>query len=677
MTAAARGLLAPALLLVALPAAAQTSFPMITHALPVAVQRGTTADVTVSGQMDFAGAYKVLVGGTGVTATVVPEPAAKPPVRAVRLRVTAAADAPPGVREFRIATALGVSSLGQLLVVDDPVVLEAAAGGMPQPIPVPCVVCGRTETAENVDSYRFTATAGRVLTFEVFAARLQDKIHDLQKHADPLVSVCDAAGRELAADDDGAFADPVLAFRVPRDGEYVVKVRDAKYDGDPRWAYALAVTDRPYAVQPFPLGVPAGKPFAARPVLAGGGAAEWPLVAPAEPGVHTLTHTPPGGRASNPVPVVATRVPVIEEREPNDAPAEATPLPVPGGANGRVGRPRDLDHYRFKGAKGQPVTLTVYARRFGTPLRSRLDSVLDVVTPAGRVLATNDDAVGKDAALTFAPPADGEYVVRVRDLNNKGGDAWGYYLEADLARPDFALKADPSKAMVGPGSRMAWFVQVTRLNGFAGPVKVAVEGLPPGLSASPLTVPPAMTQGVVVLSAAADAKPDAAAVRVVGTADVAGTPTTRVATPVEEIYLPGGGRGRFDAGMPAAAVTGPSDVLDVAVTPAKVVLKPGQEVRLDVTVRRRADYDKPLTLDVPLRHLGQVFATPLPPGVTMVDGKSKTLLGTGSPGRVVLRAAADAPPCADVPVCVQAFVPINFVVKLGYSSPPILLSVTK
>ena len=88
-------------------------------------------------------------------------------------------------------------------------------------------------------------------------------------------------------------------------------------------------------------------------------------------------------------------------------------------------------------------------------------------------------------------------------------------------------------------------------------------------------------------------------------------------------------------------------------------------------------YDKAVTLDVLLRHLGSVYGNPLPPGVTMVDGKSKTLLGTGSTGHIVLKADADAAECTDVPVCVQGFVSINFVVKIGYASEVIWLSVKK
>src|SRR5688500_14970767 len=102
------------------PAWAQTSYPMITHTSPVAVQRGQWVEVTVEGQMNFAGAYKVLFDGTGVAAEVV-APAApkddgsrKAPTRSVKLKVTADADAPLGVRDFRIASSLGISSIGQL-----------------------------------------------------------------------------------------------------------------------------------------------------------------------------------------------------------------------------------------------------------------------------------------------------------------------------------------------------------------------------------------------------------------------------------------------------------------------------------------------------------------------------------------------------------------------------------
>src|SRR5262249_44586168 len=150
-----------------------------------------------------------------------------------------------------------------------------------------------------------------------------------------------------------------------------------------------------------------------------------------------------------PVAFLASPLPQVLEQEPNDTPDKATRVTIPCGINGRIGAPRDLDHFVFAAKKGQALRFEVKARRFGTPRRSSLDSVLDVMDQKGAVLATNDDTFGKDAALVFAPPADGDYVLRVRDLNSKGGPTAVYHVEADFARPDFTLRCDPDKAMIG------------------------------------------------------------------------------------------------------------------------------------------------------------------------------------------------------------------------------------
>src|SRR5262249_41134008 len=151
----------------------------------------------------------------------------------------------------------------------------------------------------------------------------------------------------------------------------------------------------------------------------------------------------------------------------------------------------------------------------------------------------------------------------------------------------------------------------------------------------------------------------------------------RPATPKQEIYFPGGGRGLFDVGLQGVAVTEASGILKVEVSAGKVRLKPGEEGRIDVALQRRKGYGKGVWLEVVLQHVGRVFGNPLPPGVTVVPGKSKTLLGTASKGHVVLKAAANAAPIEDVPVSVLCHVSINFVVKVSYSSPPILVTVTK
>src|SRR5262249_10124820 len=108
-----------------------------------------------------------------------------------------------------------------------------------------------------------------------------------------------------------------------------------------------------------------------------------------------------------------------------------------------------------------------------------------------------------------------------------------------------------------------------------------------------------------------------------------------------------------------------------------ITLKPGQEVRIDVTLVRRADYDKGVSLDIPHQHLGSIFGNPLPPGVTIDQGKSKTLLANTSKAHITTKAAANAAPIDNVPIAVLAHVSINFVVKISYSSQPILVTITK
>src|SRR5262245_2537025 len=645
----------------------QTPFPMVTHGTPVAVQRGTTAEVTVEGQMNFSGVASVLFEGAGLTAEVVPGPPpkdAKARVGSAKLKVTAAADAPLGPREFRLVSPLGLSTVGQLVVAADPVVVETANNNSTATatlLPVPGVASGRIEAVEDVDTYKIHLDAGQTLTVEVYGARLQDKIHDLQKHLDPLLTLLDGQGRELAANDDYFFADPLLTYTATASADYFIQVRDAKYDGDARWAYALLATTKPYAAHLFPMAGNPEQQIAVEPISPAAAVPAVPLTVPAEAGLQTV-QLPINGELSNPVAFVVSPLPQVAEQEPNDTPAQAQRLNLPCGVNGRIGKPRDLDYFAFKGEKGKAVRFEVKARRFGTPLQSALDSILEVLDEKGRILAANDDdpTTGKDALLTFTPPAVGDYLLRLRDLNSKGGPAFVYYLEADYAKPDFLIRCDGARAHVGPGGRTAWYVHVVRQNGFAGPVKVDVHDLPPGVTASPLTIPPTMAQGLVVVTADKDATVGAAsAVRVVGTASRPdGSEITHTATANEEIYLPGGGRGRFDVTLHAVAVTGPSDVADVKVTPAAVTLKPGGEVRLDVTVERRAEFDKGVVLDVALRHLEQVIDTPLPPGVTVDYNKSKTLLGNGNTGHIVLKAAPDAAAVENVPVSVVAYVSI-------------------
>jgi hypothetical protein len=664
-------------------ARAQTSYPMLSRVEPTALQRGTTAEVTISGTGNFAGAWQILCEAPGLSGEVSgeagPGQGTRPAKPSIKARLSVAADAPLGPREIRVATPQGSSSVGLVVVVNSPVAAEAddkandqIAGA--QVLSIPVTATGSIGKSEDVDWYAFEAAAGQRVTIRAWGNRLENKIHDLQMHFDPILLLHDGNGRELAADDNHDFADPMLSYECKEAGRYLLQIRDTTYAGNANWTYVLEVTSGPYATSVFPLAVNPG----ATATLRAEGAnfdpeqtivVDVPDGTPRGPWLTSLA-TKQGPTLA--VPLVVTALPVV--REESDAPAEpaqAQPLAIPAAMSGRLGAGGDIDEYRIEAKKGQIYAFEVIARRAG----AATDPVLRILNDKGGTLAEADDTFGKDPRLEWTAPADGPFVVQVADLHSRGGAEFGYVLEAEAARPDFVLTCDPDKLNVGPDGRVPVFVQVTRRNGFSGPVRLDWDGLPEGVTASPLVIGASMTQGVMIISAAHEVMPAAALVSLRGKAETADGPIVRSASPKQEIYMPGGGRGVYGVNTLALTVTDPSDIT-VEAKPETITLTPGGSATIDVTVTRRKDFDKGVNLAVILSHLGGVHGNPLPPGVTVADSGNKTLLGpTETAGKIVLRAAANAAPCEDVPIVVMGHVSINFVVKTAYASKPIAVSV--
>lgn len=156
-------------------ASAQQSYPMLMSLKPVAVQAGTTASCEVQSRYTMAGAHQVLVTGGHVSAEVVPPPEPKAgekpkDVTKLELKFTVAPEAQPGVREFRLVTPQGVSTVGQLVIVRDPVIVEAKDNDVrekAQHITLPAVLAGALEKREDFDFYKFQVEAGSAWTFHV------------------------------------------------------------------------------------------------------------------------------------------------------------------------------------------------------------------------------------------------------------------------------------------------------------------------------------------------------------------------------------------------------------------------------------------------------------------------------------------------------------------------------
>jgi hypothetical protein len=674
---------------------AQTSYPMALRVEPIAVSRGQTVEITVSGLQNFNGAWKLLCAGPGLRGEIANFETAQPKAKAkggggrrrataqVRARLQVDRNAPLGPHELRVATPQGASSVALVVVVDGPVMIETDVDdtandrpGSARKLSLPAVVSGRIGKAEDVDWYAFELTKGERVGFEVWGNRLENKIHDLQTHLDPILSLHDSTGRELAAADNNHYADPVLTFQAPSAGTYYLQVRDTTYAGNPAWGYALLGAAGPIATSAYPLAVNPGTTALLEPHGPGTDSTKkLSVVVPrdAKPG-EQLFALSPSESAALPVPLVVTTLPI--RLESSDAPAagdQGKPVELPAALCGRLGERGDNDGYCFNAHKNTIYTFEVMARRAG----SECDPVLRLLDAKGGVVTEVDDApgIGKDARIEWKAPADARYSVQIADLHARGGEALPYVILAEAASPDFSLSCDPDLMNVGPGGRVPIFVRVARRQGFSGAVTLSWEGLPAGISASPLTISPAMNEGVIVIEAANDAKRESAIVSLNGTGHGRDGPIVRTASPLEEIYLPGGGRGHYPVQTLALAVTDPSDIT-VEVSQHDVVLAPGESAALDVTVTRNARYEQGVNLAVLLEHLGGIHGNPLPPGVKVKESGSKTLLGPKeTKGKIILEAAGSSAPCEKVPITVMGHVSINFVVKTAYCSAPIAVTV--
>ncbi len=145
---------------------------------------------------------------------------------------------------------------------------------------------------------------------------------------------------------------------------------------------------------------------------------------------------------------------------------------------------------------------------------------------------SNDDAgdrdIATDSRLTFVAPADGDYLVRVVNTADSGGDRYVYRLTLREPKPDFNVTLSGMNPNVPAGSGQAFTVTRQRIDGFDGEIRVDVAGdLPPGFTATtPLVIEAGHRTATGTIFAAADAvKPtdkNASLVKVTATAEIAG-----------------------------------------------------------------------------------------------------------------------------------------------------------
>ena len=109
------------------------------------------------------------------------------------------------------------------------------------------------------------------------------------------------------------------------------------------------------------------------------------------------------------------------------------------------------------------------------------------------ITRTTTSRIANSARTRSSPshaPVDGQYLVRVRDVRGLEGADFSYKLTIRPSRPDFQRHAQGAEA-VDRRRRLAGVPaqRAKRLDGYEGPIRVDLEGMPPGFSAtSPMVI---------------------------------------------------------------------------------------------------------------------------------------------------------------------------------------------
>ena len=248
----------------------------------------------------------------------------------------------------------------------------------------------------------------------------------------------------------------------------------------------------------------------------------------------------------------------------------------------------------------------------------------------------NDDGgppYGKDSYLLFTAPKEGDYLVSLSDLQNQGGSRYPYRLTIRQATPDYRLFLDDGFILyvdgrttgarnpnVPRGGSVPLTVSASRVDGFDGPIRVEVQGLPPGLRATTGTIRKGEFVTTVVLTADADAPMDQTLqpLDVVGYAQLGKREVTRTARDPREA-------------LPLVTVT-PAALIRPKVEPRQLTIRPGESVQLEVQIERRGGF----LGDVPF-----VFQN-RPPGIYVENSGSSGIVISRGETRRTITLTADA-----------------------------------
>lgn len=470
----------PALLLTS---AAFAGTPRLNHLTPAAGQRGTEVEVLMSGT-NLADARELLFDEPGLTHIGFTADGNN----RVKAKIKVAPEARLGEHSFRLITQTGISDVRLFYVTPFPIVTEQAEdkadSKKPQPVALGVTISGASPN-EDEDRYEVEMKKGQRLSVEAIGMRVQT-----QNQYDPEIAIMKADGTPIVQADDVAYTrqDPVASIIVPEDGKYLVGIKDSTNSGPGASSYLLNIGTFPRPVAVFPLGGPAGEEVKFTFIGDATGPIQRTIKLPDHPIDFHPLFIEDGQPAPQPMLVRVSAMPNALEAEPNNdvKTAQTVSEKIPVAINGIIGEKNDSDCYKITAAKGAAYDIRVVARA----LRSPLDPVLTVHNLQGGTIGSNDDSGTADSYLRWTAPADGEFVLQVRDQLYRGGPDYTYRIEvspvvprvlAYLPEMTINQNQDRRSVPVAKGNRYATLVRIKRQD-VGGDLNIVPNNLPEGVT---------------------------------------------------------------------------------------------------------------------------------------------------------------------------------------------------
>ncbi|MYC75196.1 hypothetical protein F4X10_05400 [Candidatus Poribacteria bacterium] len=543
--------------------------PTLTTVFPQGGQQGRSVEVTLTGT-NLGTATAVWFSGKGITAEIKEKTGQAavvfngagvsgsiPSDAQLVALLTIASDAPLGIQEIRVVTPYGVSNAGSFVIGNLREIIEGeteASDSETQStmdtdwLALPVTVNGTITSIDDEDSFTFQLKKDARLICEVAAQQVGSLL-------DSYLVLRDANGTEVANSGLGNAFDSVLDYTALETGKYTLHIRDIRYKGGDGYAYRLSIGELPYLETIFPLG---GQRGTENTVTVTGANLETVesiqvSIGPETPaGEQSLRVQTPSGLATNPHPFAIGNWAEMMETEPNNTTGNANAVTTPITLNGKIDKPGDVDYFSFEIEEPHLLVFEVESLN----LSSKLDALLTLYGPGKpmeaseemawdankeQVLMVNDDAINADARIDWNFEEAGKYSIAIRDLNNQGGETYPYRLNIRPLEPDCELSVvvldnrNLSSPMDNPrvsrGSSVTLQVDVTRLDQFAGPIRLLCPDLPKTFDVSPTIVEAAQNRAMLTITAPSDAPLGLMPVSIVGVCAVGGRQIERNATP--------------------------------------------------------------------------------------------------------------------------------------------------